>query len=592
MGNHIAKSPFKIQVGEREIGDANKVKVSGDALKAGKTQQLNEFSINTKDAGYGGLSLSIEGPSKADIQCKDNENGTLNVSYKPTEPGYYIVNLKFADHHVPGSPFTVKVAGEGSGSQTERIKRDREAVPITEVGNECKFTFRLPGTTPYDLVARVTSPNGTTEDAEIIDLNDSTFAVHFFTVGPLKEGGSHKVHAGGLGLERGEINKSCEFNVWTREAGAGHLAISVEGPSKAEIDFQDRKDGSCYVTYNVAEQGFLSLTIKHIPDSPYKVYITPGMADANKVTVGNLLENDLQMNKPISFVIHMNGAKGTPDGQVIGPSGEEDDCFISPVDDEQYALRFVPKMNGVHNVHLKLLGAHIPESPLRLRVGKDEADPAIVTAFGNGLIGTKTGHKADFIVDTCNAGSGTLAVTIDGPSKVSMDCTEVEDGYKVRYTPLAPGEYFVTVKYSGYHIVGSPFRVPCSGKAVAESSYGETSSVVVETHVKESKFKSAGIVLPKFNSDASKVTCKGLGLRKSHLNKQNQFNVNCADAGNNMLYVSVYGPKSPVEEVYVKHMGNHAFIVNYLAKERGEHFVVIKYGEDNIPGSPFRVDVL
>jgi hypothetical protein len=65
--------------------------------------------VNSHNAGYGGLSLSIEGPSKAEIQCKDNEDGTLNISYKPTEPGYYIVNLKFADHHVDGSPFTVKV---------------------------------------------------------------------------------------------------------------------------------------------------------------------------------------------------------------------------------------------------------------------------------------------------------------------------------------------------------------------------------------------------------------------------------------------------------------------------------------------------
>lgn len=60
-------------------------------------------------SGFGGLSLSIEGPSKAEIQCKDNSDGTLNISYKPTEPGYYIINLKFADHHVNGSPYTVKV---------------------------------------------------------------------------------------------------------------------------------------------------------------------------------------------------------------------------------------------------------------------------------------------------------------------------------------------------------------------------------------------------------------------------------------------------------------------------------------------------
>lgn len=78
-------------------------------------------------------------------------------------------------------------------------------------------------------------------------------------VGPLKDGGAHRVHAGGPGLERGEQDMPNEFNVWTREAGAGSLAISVEGPSKAEIDFKDRKDGSCYVSYVVSEPGELKL---------------------------------------------------------------------------------------------------------------------------------------------------------------------------------------------------------------------------------------------------------------------------------------------------------------------------------------------
>ena len=46
-----------------------------------------------------------------------------------------------------------------------------------------------------------------------------------------------------------------EFNIYTREAGAGGLSIAVEGPSKAEVDFEDRKDGSCGVTYTVTEPG-------------------------------------------------------------------------------------------------------------------------------------------------------------------------------------------------------------------------------------------------------------------------------------------------------------------------------------------------
>ena len=48
---------------------------------------------------------------------------------------------------------------------------------------------------------------------------------------------------------------AAEFSIWTRDAGAGGLAIAVEGPSKAEISFEDRKDGSCGVAYVVQEPG-------------------------------------------------------------------------------------------------------------------------------------------------------------------------------------------------------------------------------------------------------------------------------------------------------------------------------------------------
>ncbi|CAD7089731.1 unnamed protein product [Hermetia illucens] len=153
MGKHIQNSPFKVNVCEREVGDAKKVKVSGAGLKEGKTHVENTFSVDTRNAGYGGLSLSIEGPSKVEILCNDKEDGTLNISYKPTEPGYYIVNLQFADHRVEGSPFSIKVTVEGSNRQREKIQRQRDAVPVTEVGSQCKLTFKMPGITSFDLSA-------------------------------------------------------------------------------------------------------------------------------------------------------------------------------------------------------------------------------------------------------------------------------------------------------------------------------------------------------------------------------------------------------------------------------------------------------
>ncbi|GCB81686.1 hypothetical protein scyTo_0023019, partial [Scyliorhinus torazame] len=226
--------------------------------------------------GYGALGLSIEGPSKVDISTEELENGNCKVTYCPTEPGNYIINIKFADQHVPGSPFTVKVSGEGRIK--ESITRRRRAASVANVGSQCNLSLKIPEINVGDMTAQVTSPSGKTHDAEIMEVEKNTYTIRFvptemgihtvsvkylgqhvpgspfqFTVGPLGEGGAHKVRAGGPGLERAEAGVPAEFSIWTREAGAGGLSIAVEGPSKAEIAFEDRKDGSCGVSYVVQE---------------------------------------------------------------------------------------------------------------------------------------------------------------------------------------------------------------------------------------------------------------------------------------------------------------------------------------------------
>lgn len=53
--------------------------------------------------GYGGLSVVIEGPHRSEIECKHYENRKYKISYSPHEPGIYILNLRFADDHLPGN---------------------------------------------------------------------------------------------------------------------------------------------------------------------------------------------------------------------------------------------------------------------------------------------------------------------------------------------------------------------------------------------------------------------------------------------------------------------------------------------------------
>lgn len=165
-----------------------------------------------------------------------------------------------------------------------------------------------------------------------------------FTVGPFSDSGSHLVKAGGSGLEFGEVGIPAEFNIWTREAGEGKIAISIEGPSKAEINFKDRKDGSCNVAYTVKEAGQYNVSLKvsllniillfdiecvdnyqinafqfndrHIPDSPYIVKISPPAADAHKVEIAQFPQGLIQPNTPSQFLVRKNGAKGDIDAKV------------------------------------------------------------------------------------------------------------------------------------------------------------------------------------------------------------------------------------------------------------------------------------
>ena len=62
-----------------------------------------------------------------------------------------------------------------------------------------------------------------------------------------------------------------------------------------------------------------------------------------------------------------------------------------------------------------------------------------------------------------NAGAGALAVTVEGPSKVKLECKEVDEGYEFTYNPTAPGDYLITIRYAGTPIASSPFKAKIEG---------------------------------------------------------------------------------------------------------------------------------
>lgn len=58
--------------------------------------------------------MAIEGPSKAEINCVDNKDGTCSVTYLPTLPGDYNILVKYNYEHIAGSPFNARIIGQSA----------------------------------------------------------------------------------------------------------------------------------------------------------------------------------------------------------------------------------------------------------------------------------------------------------------------------------------------------------------------------------------------------------------------------------------------------------------------------------------------
>jgi len=120
--------------------------------------------------------LTVEGPCEAKIECSDNGDGTCSVSYLPTKPGEYFVNILFEEVHIPGSPFKAdiempfdvsKVIATGPGLERGKVgEAGLLNVDCTEAG---------PGNLRVDMV----SDTGSKAEIQIDDNKDGTYVVTY-----------------------------------------------------------------------------------------------------------------------------------------------------------------------------------------------------------------------------------------------------------------------------------------------------------------------------------------------------------------------------------------------------------------------------
>lgn len=224
--------------------------------------------------------------------------------------------------------------------------------------------------------------------------------------------GENSVSAFGPGLTHGVCGNPVKFFLSTKGVGAtGDLGVAVEGPSKAEINIHDRKDGTVVVSFVPSTPGEYKITTKyvgnHIEGSPFSCKVTGEGIKRNAISVGSSSELSLP---DILSDFDLRSLQAS----IVSPSGIEEPCFLKKLPKGNNGISFTPRETGEHLVSVKRNGKHIRNSPFSIMIKEDDVgDGSKVRVSGPGLKEAKTRQVIFFCHSSfnCWTPSGFQSVT-------------------------------------------------------------------------------------------------------------------------------------------------------------------------------------
>jgi len=570
-GKPVKGSPFEINVSAGAISAKNTY-ADGEGINNSTSGVLTKVTVHSEDdkgnaitTGGANITASLIGPEELVAYIADNHDGTYSVTYTPKLAGSYTFNIKSEGLAIKNAPFTVSVAPGAL-----------DALHSTATGTG---TVESPAGKPAKFVVQTKDSVGNN----------------------LKVGGL-KVHA------------------------------ALTGPKAINVNIVDNKDGSYSAEYEADQAGVYELQVtvdsKPVKDSPFKVEISAGAADAKHTTADGKGLAQVVANELAFFVVTTKDAHGnvvTAGGSQIaahlrhlagkdagvaqkaaeglggllsvGASAKVD---VGPVHlsaqlqvgqapitvqdnhDGTYTADFTPAVAGDYEVDVTMNGTPIQGSPFKLHVEAGAASTSNTTAEGEGLAHAVSGSQSAFKVITRDSkgnlvgkGGNKVEVSLKGPEKLEGTVTDKHDGtYEAHYTPLLAGNYSLRVKVDNQHIKDSPFKLAVASGPIA----------------------------------ASKCTATGDSISKATVGIAEKFLIHAKDAAGNNLKAGgaqFHGFLEGVEELgasvgigkerrinlQVVDLNDGTYSVEYSPVFAGQYRAHIKLGDVDIKDSPFVVSV-
>ena len=486
----IEGAPFVI-----EVADPSQCKLVGSLPKYLRLNSPHEFRVHTGEAGSGALEVTC--PDRDISKLFETKVRTLanqeaqGVMVTPRQLGNYLLGITFFEGHIPSSPFRVTVVDPSQCKVTGDIFSREKCI----VGRPVQFQITRTGS-GEELKPQVKASGPSAKyTAEVSTKDDHTYFVRFtpweigmheisITYGgfdiprsPFRVGvqgfDSDVCTATGTGLQQALTGIPAQFVVLAKQVGLieeGILVVNISNvtqPVECKVRIRDNKNGTYQVAYLVDLPGAYLINIRaagnHISGSPFRLTARPGPEPDKCSMWGPALNNDafLTIGKPIDFIVSTAGAgTGELSVKAVGPGGCQARVYLAKPEGKTglYDVKLDPVRHGKYRLSVKWSGQHIPGSPHILKVYAG-ADASKCHAFGPGLEDGEVGKPSTFVIETRNAGAGTLKVRLHGVKdafKIELEPKDQRDQrtLQARYNPQKPGEYLITIKWSEKNIPG------------------------------------------------------------------------------------------------------------------------------------------
>ena len=198
-----------------------------------------------------------------------------------------------------------------------------------------------------------------------------------------------------------------------------------------------------------------------------------------------------------------------------------------------------------------------PGAPIRAG-----SEPSRIKVYGPGVeSGLNTSvAKANFTIDTKNGGVGKASASVHSPNG-QIDCSVINnsDGtYSCSYVPETAGQYTVNVMFAGKPAAKSPYCIE---------------------------------VAPGYAITAVKAFGPGLQSDGVQVGDQGDFTIDASQAGKGSTEVTVDGPYWRGSKAQIRDEGNGTYSCCYNPHIVGPHKVIVTFANEDVPGSPFKVNI-